>query len=334
MANGTAFFKYVETIEVGSDTFYGFSVSFGHDDWMDVLFPITGLPDELVPLLVIDVPNEIPSIIYEDTEIDDSFTAPADLYYAFTRANTFHEAAEPTAPSEANVVIAQAFLESCIVYYVDRTPDSDMELPGDNDPADYEPDANGWYYPPYADFDFVEKPVANRHVSFQLAGLDWYYNWVYNGCEDMHEDYHIMNSLDEATFASNGFYSWSNAKWVNCCNAGVGSGYRIIEETISGVTSISVWLFSPETDVARHYAPALFTPVPVIKNSGIVPVAGLLSLLVIGFFGSSSKTPFGKLFSLSGPILHRPRGHSTLYADYPRGHSTLYEDYPRGDIQL
>lgn len=280
MANGTAFFKYVETVEVGDDTFYGFSISFGHKDWMDVLFELGGLPDELLPLLVLDLPTEIPSIIYEGTQINDGFTAPADLYYAFMQASTFHEAVEPTAPSEASVIIAQAFLESCVVYYVDRTPTTDMALPGDNSPDTYAPDANGWYYPPFDDFDFVWQGAASRNVSFQLAGLEWLFNWVYNNCEDMDETYHVMNTLDDATFSTTGFYSWTTANYVNCCNEGVESGYRITVETVSGVTSVGVWLYQPETDVARHYTSALLEePEPVYRTEPWLAVLPLLPAL-------------------------------------------------------
>ena len=324
MANGTAFFKYVETVVIGDDTFYGFSVSFGHKDWMDVVFPLTGLPDELLPLLVIDIPTELPSIIAENTEIDDSFTAPADLYYAFTRALTFHEAAEPDAPALASVIISQALLESCVAYYVDRAPDGDMVLPGDNDPSDYEPDDNGWYYPPFDDFDFKEVVEVQRSVGFQTASLNWLFSWLYDGCEDMDADYHVMETLDDATFNTNGIYTWSTANYINCCNAGVDSGYRIVEGGSGGSTYVSIWLFAPETDVARHFSEGLLTPVP--KYDGLTPTLSLVSQIIAAL--SKAGARFANLPKIGPPIFRRPRGH---LGQYPRGHGG---QYPRGDSQL
>ena len=328
MANGKGYFVHVETTVVGDNTFYGFRVSLAHSDFMDVLYELVGLPSELLPLLVIDIPTEIPSVILEGTEIDNdsggTFTAPADLNYAFSRHQTFHEAAKPTAPIEANVIIAQALMEESIAYYTAAEINGDLELPSGNDPDDYEPDENGWYYPGYDDFDFKATVVSQRSTGFQTASLDWHFNWVYNGCEDMDEDYHVMLTLDEATFNLNAIYTWTAAQYINCCNAGTDSGYLIESGGSGGSTYIQVWIFAPETDVARHYAEGLLTPVP--KYDGLTPTLSLASQIIAAL--TQAGTRFANLPKIGPPIFRRPRGH---LGQYPRGHGG---QYPRGDSQL
>lgn len=311
MSTGSAYLTYIETEVVGGNTFHAFRVRIAKDPYWLVKY-VLGLSEETLPLLLLDLVAEIPSVILEDAEIDKeaggTFIAPSDLTYAFLTANTFHEAAKPTAPLEASVVIGQALFESCVAYYCEETPYPGMALPGDNDPEDYNPDENGWYYPPYADFDFAEKVVSQRSVSFQTAALEWLFSWVYNTCEN-DPDYHVMETLDEATFNFNGIYTWTAAQYVDTCNEGTGTGYLIEEGGAAGSEYISVWLFSPETDAARQYSPLIFgvsenpmSPIEIISSAGV-----LFSLLV-----SNPLAAFfpGKFAKLSAYHENKPLGAS------------------------
>ncbi len=314
MAVAREFLAYSQTITVAGRDFYEFRLGFLHPTYADILEFILG--NEATPLAVLDLPSLLPDSIASGTTFNHIsgglWILPETVYYAFSKVNSFHEAISPNAPIEADVVIQQAFLESCFVYYVDEPPFPSMPLPGDNDPADYEPEGN-WYYPPYGDFGFAAIVVAQRSVGFQTASHLWRYAWVYSGCTL--DPLHIHNHLGDASQGVEGVYTWTSAYYIDCCNVGESSGYLIEAGGSGGSTFIQLWVFSTQNEVARHFHSALL-PVSTYPSIPMLEPYAIGLGIMLGFLGPGDNILGAMLGTMVGRIVtlrpkHLYKGIST-----------------------
>lgn len=281
------FLLYSHTSTSGSDTFYHFRVIITDDLERFILQQIG---DEVIPLLVLDIPLMIPETIesgwtFNSFPTGGSWVAPEDMYFIYIKDEGFVPGIYPTAPGEDQVILPLTFAERPEVVYAGAGNPSDpgQSYPPGEDPSTWPPGDNGWYFPPYATWGFDKEVAGRQHIPDDYTDVILRRLWAWDGCAP-YDEYHFQSHWGDESLLYYHTVQWNPDDWqVTCCNEGDGLGWLVVSEWVASINTISVWEFSANSSNPVRYYPYEVQPIPVSPLHPIYIFLPLMAQVFLSF---------------------------------------------------